>query len=129
MDCLRCLRGRVDRLDPRRGTSPRPLGDGQPTGDRHRHALSPATSDRRAASCRHRPGLASGPPSPPPPAPAGEPGGYYAAPIERSAIEIPREAAVIPFDDGVVNIAILGSGGRPFTGGGPPPPTPRAPPP
>src|SRR3989304_1570040 len=61
------------------------------------------------------------PPGAPPPAgtgtappPAVEPWGYYAAPIEPSAIEIPREAAVIPFDDNVVNIAILGSDARPL---------------
>lgn len=46
-----------------------------------------------------------------------EPWGYYPAPIEPSAIEIPREAPVIPFADDVVNIAILGSDARPFTGG------------
>jgi LCP family protein required for cell wall assembly len=46
-----------------------------------------------------------------------EPWGYYPAPIERSAIEIPREAPVIPFADDVINIAILGSDARPLTGG------------
>ena len=46
-----------------------------------------------------------------------EPWGFYAAPIEPSAIEIQREAPIIPFADDVVNIAILGSDARPFTGG------------
>ena len=46
-----------------------------------------------------------------------EPWGYYAAPIEPSAIEVPREVPVIPFGDEVVNIAILGSDARPLTGG------------
>jgi LCP family protein required for cell wall assembly len=45
------------------------------------------------------------------------PWGFYAAPIEPSAIDIPREARLIPFPDEVVNIAILGSDARPFTGG------------
>lgn len=45
------------------------------------------------------------------------PWGSYAAPIEPSAIEIPREAPVIPFTDEVINIAILGSDARPLTGG------------
>ena len=43
--------------------------------------------------------------------------GYYAAPREPSAIEIPREVPVIPFTDEVVNVAILGSDARPYTGG------------
>ncbi|HMK09585.1 MAG TPA: LCP family protein [Anaerolineales bacterium] len=46
-----------------------------------------------------------------------DPWGYYPAPIERSAIDVPRQAPVIPFPDGVVNIVILGSDARPFTGG------------
>jgi LCP family protein required for cell wall assembly len=48
---------------------------------------------------------------------AAEVWGYYTAPIEPSAIEIPREEPVIPFPDDVVNIAILGSDARPLTGG------------
>jgi hypothetical protein len=36
-----------------------------------------------------------------------DPWGSYAAPIEPSAIEIPREAPVIPFSDDVINIAII----------------------
>jgi LCP family protein required for cell wall assembly len=46
-----------------------------------------------------------------------EPWGYYPAPIEPSAIDVPREAPVIPFGEDVVNIAILGSDARPFVGG------------
>jgi LCP family protein required for cell wall assembly len=46
-----------------------------------------------------------------------EPWGSYAAPVEPSAIEVPRQAPVIPFADDVVNIAILGSDARPLTGG------------
>jgi LCP family protein required for cell wall assembly len=45
------------------------------------------------------------------------PWGSYPAPIEPSAIDVPREAPLIPFPDEVVNIAILGSDARPFTGG------------
>lgn len=48
---------------------------------------------------------------------ASDPWGYYAAPIEPSAIDVPREAPVIPFDDDVVNILVLGSDARPYTGG------------
>ena len=43
--------------------------------------------------------------------------GFYASPIEPSAIEVPREAPLIPFPDEVVNIVLLGSDARPFTGG------------
>jgi len=45
------------------------------------------------------------------------PWGYYPAPIEPSAIEIPREAPLIPFADDVVNLALLGSDERPYTRG------------
>src|SRR3990170_1253603 len=48
---------------------------------------------------------------------AADPWGFYAAPSEPSAIEIPREMPVIPFDDAVVNFVLLGSDERPFTGG------------
>jgi LCP family protein required for cell wall assembly len=46
-----------------------------------------------------------------------DPWGYYAAPSEPSAIDIPREAPVIPFAEDVVNFVLLGSDQRPFTGG------------
>ena len=45
------------------------------------------------------------------------PWGYFAGPIEPSAIDIPREMPVIPFADDVVNFVLLGSDQRPFTGG------------
>ncbi|HSR49013.1 MAG TPA: LCP family protein [Anaerolineales bacterium] len=48
---------------------------------------------------------------------ASDPWGYYAAPIEPSAIDIPREAQIISFDDDVINVLILGSDARPYTGG------------
>jgi LCP family protein required for cell wall assembly len=60
---------------------------------------------------------ATGTATPLPTATAAEVWGYYAAPIEPSAIEIPREVPIIPFTDDVVNIAILGSDARPFSGG------------
>ena len=40
------------------------------------------------------------------------PWGYYAAPVEPSAIDIPREMPVIPFSDRVVNVILLGSDAR-----------------
>lgn len=46
-----------------------------------------------------------------------DPWGYYPAPIEPSAIDIPREAPVIAFDDRVVNVLILGSDARPDSRG------------
>ena len=48
---------------------------------------------------------------------AADPWGYYAAPIEPSAIDIPREMPIVPFADNVVNFVLLGSDQRPFTGG------------
>jgi LCP family protein required for cell wall assembly len=45
------------------------------------------------------------------------PWGYYAAPIEPSAIDIPHEAPIIPFDNGVINVLVMGSDARPAGGG------------
>lgn len=48
---------------------------------------------------------------------ASDPWGYYPAPIEPSAIDIPREAPILPFDDDVVNVLLMGSDARPYVGG------------
>jgi polyisoprenyl-teichoic acid--peptidoglycan teichoic acid transferase len=45
------------------------------------------------------------------------PWGSYPGPIEPSAIDIPREMPLIPFDDSVVNVVLLGSDQRPSGGG------------
>lgn len=46
-----------------------------------------------------------------------EPWGNFAAPIERSAIEIPPPADAISFDSDVINVLVLGSDARPNEGG------------